>query len=226
MRHAAVLLLFLFGGVAGCKSGGIPDDAKTTVMSFVELDCTSCGEDMARVLIKKEGVYKTGFDRRRAELTVVADPEVDAFALAQKNRPSDEEWRLVPGKGKGRYLPWKEVPQGLDVELVATDGRDVPELAPHLAKGKITIVDFSAPWCEPCRTLDEHVLGVVAKRSDVAYRKLDVGDWDTPLGKRYLGKVDKLPYVMVFDAAGKRIDAFSGLDLERLERAIAPATPQ
>ncbi|MEJ7734489.1 MAG: thioredoxin family protein [Polyangiaceae bacterium] len=213
--------------LAACKSaGGVPGNASTTVLSFADLDCSDCGETMAKSLIQTDGVYKTSFDKRRAELTVVAEPNVDALALAEKQKPADEKWRLVRGAGKGRYLPWHTPPTGADVKQVAMDGEDVPDLSVHLSPGKVTVVDFSAKWCEPCRELDKHVLGLLEKRSDLAYRKLDVGDWDTPLGARYLKGVKALPHVLVFDKAGKQVAAISGLDLAGLDAALAKASPE
>lgn len=204
-------------------AGGIPKDAKTTVVSFEDLDCSECGDEMARALIQVDGVHKTAFDKTKAELTVIADAKVDVFALAQKNKPSAESWRLVPGAGKGHYLPWAKAKEGTDVEQIAEGGADVPDLSPHLAKGKITIVDFSAKWCEPCRKLDEHVLSLLEKSPDVAYRKLDVGDWDTPLGQRYLKGVKELPYVILFDKNGARVETLTGFDAAKLEGALARA---
>ena len=220
----AVLLAIAMGA---CKSaGGVPDNAKTTVLSFRELDCSMCGEEMAKTLIETDGIHKTAFDKRKAELTVVADPKVDVLSVATRKKPADEKWHMVVGRGKGSYLPWQKPPSGVDVKQVATDGEDVPDLAPHLVQGKVTVVDFSAKWCEPCRTLDEHVLAVLAKRPDVAYRKLDVGDWDTPLGTRYLKGVKELPYVLIFDKSGKQVEAITGLDLARFDRAVAKAAGQ
>ena len=89
-------------GLLGCASAAPP---RTTVISFTELDCNGCGEDMARALVQLDGVKKTSFDKRKAELTVIADPGVDVFALAQKNKPAAEEWKLVLGAGNGSYLP-------------------------------------------------------------------------------------------------------------------------
>lgn len=218
---AWIFALLVF--VVACAGGGIPKDAKTTVISFTDLDCSDCGEHMAKALIKQEGVHKTAFNSRTAELTVVADATVDVLALAEKNKPADEEWKLVLGAGKGRYLPWQTPKEGTDVKQVATDGQDVPDLTSHLAPGKITIVDFSANWCEPCRTLDAHVLKLLESRPDVAYRKLEIGDWDTPLGQRYLKGVKELPYVIVFDKYGKRVDTISGLDLKKLDAALSQA---
>jgi thiol-disulfide isomerase/thioredoxin len=207
-----------------CKSGGIPSDARTTVMSFPDLDCADCGEEMARTLIDENGVYKTAFDKQKVELVVVADPKIDAFALAQAKRPESEDWHIVLGAGHGQYLPWEKPPENTDVLQVTTDGVDVPDLAPFLAKGKVTLVDFSAKWCEPCRKMDEHVLELLTKRSDLAYRKLDVGDWDTPLGAHYLVGVNELPYAIVYDKNGNKITAISGLDFDALDAAIERAS--
>lgn len=221
-RLTAVLLAV----AASACSGGIPSDAKTTVLSFTELDCSGCGEDMARTLINEDGVFKTKFDNRKAELTVLAEPELDVFALAQKKKPASEEWSLVLGPGKGTYLPWETPKEGLDVVEVAKDGEDVPDLEPHLVIGKVTIVDFSAKWCEPCRDLDKHVLKTMEGRADLAYRKLDVGDWDTPLGERYLKDVKALPYVVVFDKQGNRVGTISGSDLPALDALLTKAASQ
>jgi len=209
-------------GVSAC--GGAATPRQTTVMSLSNLDCATCGEDLARAVIQEDGVYKTAFDRRRVELTVVAAPRVSALALALRRRPAKEDFGILPGPGQGSYVAWAKAPEGADVREIAKGGEDVPALAPHLAAGKVTVFDFSATWCEPCRKLDEHVLAIVAARRDVAYRKLDVGDWDTPLGLRYLKGVKELPYVLIFDAKGQRVEAMSGLDLGRFDRALEKAT--
>jgi thiol-disulfide isomerase/thioredoxin len=204
---------------SACGGSQVPQEARTTVISIDKLDCGGCGDELAEKLGKQDGVYKASFDKRRAELTVVASPGVDVLSSAKRHQ-GDEEYVLVLGAGKGTYLAWATPPEGADVATLSKDGADVPALEPHLAKGKVTVMDFSASWCEPCRALDEHVLEVVGKRQDVAYRKLDVGDWDTPLAQRYLKGIANLPYVIVYDKNGQKVDAISGLDLKRLDAAI------
>jgi hypothetical protein len=60
-------------------------------------------------------------------------------------------------------------------------------------------------------------------RSDLAYRRLDIVDWDTPLAKHWMNGVPELPYVIVFDKQKKKVDSIVGLDLARLDSAIAKA---
>jgi thiol-disulfide isomerase/thioredoxin len=87
------------------------------------------------------------------------------------------------------------IPDGADYRRVAEAGEDVPSLEAHLAPGKVTVFDFYADWCAPCRTVDAHVIGRMKQRNDIAYRRLNIGGWDTPL-------------------------AIIGLDLKKLDEAI------
>jgi thiol-disulfide isomerase/thioredoxin len=118
------------------------------------------------------------------------------------------------------YLDWTRFPEGADAQTIARNGEDVPELRPYLVKGKVTLVDFSAVWCMPCRKVDEHVARVLGGRKDVAYREFDIGDWDSPLARRYLRSVPRLPYVIVDGVNGATVDAISGVATDRLDAAI------
>lgn len=208
--------------LCGCGAARSGAGDATTVLSIRNLDCVDCPETIVAGMRETEGVHDASFDKRRAELRVVAEPSVDVLTLARSLAP-EEGYEILLGAGKGSYLAWAVPPAGADVVSVTNDGADVPDLAPLLAKGKLTIVDFGASWCEPCRELDAHVVRLLQTRTDIAYRKLDVADWDSPLAARYLKDVPALPYVIVFDGAGARRDAFSGLDLPRLDRALGPA---
>lgn len=199
--------------LASCAS------SRTTVLSLARLQCATCADSLAKELSHQSGVRRATFDRRRAELTVVASPSVDAMTLAQ-SMPKDEPFDILPGPGRGSYVAWSLPPAGADMKVAVTDGADVADLGSLVVPGKVTLVDFSAIWCEPCRSLEEHVGALAAKRQDLAYRKLDVGDWDSPLARHYLAQVPSLPYVIVYSKSGQRLDAFAGLDLKRLDADI------
>ncbi|MBA3501148.1 MAG: cupredoxin domain-containing protein, partial [Deltaproteobacteria bacterium] len=82
---------------------------------------------------------------------------------------------------------------------------EAPDLVP--VKGKITIFDFWATWCEPCKKLDPALVELAKKYpSLVAVRKLDVVDWDSKAAERYLtpGGFD-LPHLKIYDTSGKRV---------------------
>jgi thiol-disulfide isomerase/thioredoxin len=219
------ILCVFFVGALACGAAGPappPSDARVTVLSVKNLDCSSCADSLVAKLAREPGVHRARFDKKRVELEVVASPGLDVLAAAGRLK-GKESYELVPGPGKGSYVPWAETPAGADVKILAVGGEDVPSLEAHLGAGKVTVFDFGAVWCEPCRRLDAHMMKLSEERRDVAYRKLDVGDWDTPLAARYLRRVPELPYVVVYDRAGKKVAAIAGLDLAALDAAIARA---
>ena len=116
-----------------------------------------------------------------------------------------------------------KLPEGADLVWLAQEGEDVPSLAEHAVVGKVTVFDFYADWCAPCRSVDRHVFGLMVKGQDLAVRKLNVHSWETPLARRYLATVPALPLLIVFGKDGKQVNAISGFDLAALDAAIATA---
>ena len=89
---------------------------------------------------------------------------------------------------------------GLDKLDVTNDGSAVP-LVP--VPGKLTVFDFWATWCKPCGIVDRE-LAEVARRhpNDIAVRKVNVVDDDSPASKKYIGAAT-LPHLKVFGRDGK-----------------------
>jgi thiol-disulfide isomerase/thioredoxin len=118
------------------------------------------------------------------------------------------------------FSPPKEPPSEADVERIGQNGADIEKLEAHLVSGKVTIFDFYSAWCPPCRKVDEHLYPTLAKRTDIALRKFDVGAWDTPVAERYLSDVAELPYLVFYDGAGKRLGAIAGAKLDEIDRLL------
>ncbi len=106
---------------------------------------------------------------------------------------------------------------GLDMQPVADPaGTLVP------VPGKITVFDFWATWCKPCKELDRELAELVRKYPQIAVRKVDVLDVDSPAYRRHL-KDQVIPHVKVFGPDGKLLfEKSAGPDelIELIEKLV------
>ena len=191
------------------------------VISLQEIDCQSCGAEVATMIQRKPGIRKASFDQLKAELTVslkggAQTPEEILELVHQAGH------QAVLGAGHGNYLDPVDFEEELDVDWISRAG-EAAVISDHLVSGKVTVVDFYAVWCGPCRAVDEEMRTILTSDPDVALRKINVVDWESPIAKQELSHVEGLPYVEVYDRTGKRVARIPGLNLERLHRSIEKA---
>jgi thiol-disulfide isomerase/thioredoxin len=196
---------------------------RTQVYSVQGADCADCGEQIRKELKKVGGVKKVEFDSKKVELTVRMDDGVsDEAVLSAVDRAGAKEGlrlKAVVGAGQGAYLPQEAYPAGTDVRTLTTDGSAVGPLEKLRVAGKHTVFDVYADWCGPCRGVDARLHEIVAQRADVAVRKLNVVDFDTPLAKELGSTFEALPYLIVFSPSGKKTEIV-GADLDALDKAL------
>lgn len=194
------------------------------VLSLQDITCQSCGATVTELLEETPGVARVYFDKQKAEVAVHFDA-ARVLPGDMLRRIKTAGFHVVTGPGQGKYAPATAFPAGSDVQWLARGGTDV-DVEAKVVPGKVTVVDFGATWCGPCRDVDKAMLQLLPNEPDVALRKVDVGDWDTPVAKHYLADVPSLPYVLVFSKQGKRLAAIAGLDLPKLLAAIQLAKAQ
>jgi thiol-disulfide isomerase/thioredoxin len=110
---------------------------------------------------------------------------------------------------------------GDDVVEVAREGAAV-DLVP--VPGKVTVFDFWATWCRPCKELERGLLRLGREHPGLlAVRKIDVVDDESPAWRRHLAPGEHiLPHVKVHAPDGRLLFARSG-DPHALLDAIAEA---
>jgi thioredoxin 1 len=84
--------------------------------------------------------------------------------------------------------------------VVSNGGREV-DLGSLLAPGKITVVDFYADWCGPCRRLSPHLERLAREDPDVNVVKVDIVKWNTPVTRQY--NIRSVPNLRVYDRSGR-----------------------
>ncbi len=193
---------------------------RVQVYSVRGFTCENCAAEVAPLLKKVKGIKKWVFDRKKYEYTItLADDVPDRAVVAAFER---EGYRAILGPGQGQgpeaYKP-EPYPDGADVAVVTAKGEAVGALERFRVQGKYTVLDFYADWCGPCKDVDRKLHGILSARKDIAVRKLNVVDFDSPLARELGSKLKKLPYVVVFDPDGKRTEIV-GEDLPKLSAAL------
>ena len=109
--------------------------------------------------------------------------------------------------------------RGQPVEVIL-HGAQV-DINKHLALGSVTVVDFYADWCGPCRELSSSLEEMVRTDPEIALRKIDIVNWKTAVARQF--NVHSIPQVNVYDRAGSLIGTVVGADIDAIKRYAAQA---
>ncbi len=77
------------------------------------------------------------------------------------------------------------------------------ELRELAEPGKVTIVDFFADWCAPCRRISPVLESMAKSQEDVILRKVDIVNWQTPVVRQH--NISSIPYIIVLDRNGRLV---------------------
>jgi thiol-disulfide isomerase/thioredoxin len=195
------------------------------------------------VLISKSGISKLYFtelpkavqDRFHydAAQATAYSAEQTAGQMALQTQQAELRRRLA--EEKNRYWTGQEPAKNQETKvrtaaaIVAGRGQQVEvishgapvDITKHLALGNVTVVDFYADWCGPCRQLSPSLEQMARTDPEIALRKIDIVNWKTAVVKQY--NIRSIPHVNVYDRSGRLVGTVVGPDVQEVKRYIAQA---
>ncbi|KAI8621876.1 thioredoxin-like protein [Chytriomyces sp. MP71] len=90
------------------------------------------------------------------------------------------------------------------------------EFNKYISASKLTVVDFTATWCGPCKAVAPRFEALAAKFSNCSFIKVDV-DEQKDIAQQY--GVRAMPTFMLFKS-GKKLDEVVGADIGKVERLV------
>jgi thioredoxin-like negative regulator of GroEL len=95
------------------------------------------------------------------------------------------------------------------------------DISKHLALGNVTVVDFYADWCGPCKQLSPSLEQMARTDPEIALRKIDIVNWDTAVAKQH--NIRSIPQVNVYNRGGRLVGTVVGVRVEEVKRYVAQA---
>jgi thioredoxin-like negative regulator of GroEL len=95
------------------------------------------------------------------------------------------------------------------------------DLNQHLVLGNVTVIDFYADWCGPCRQFSPSLEQLATNDPEIALRKIDIVNWKTAVAQQF--NIHSVPQVNVYDRRGRLVGTVLGVDLERVKSYVAQA---
>jgi thioredoxin 1 len=109
--------------------------------------------------------------------------------------------------------------RGQSVEVIS-HGAQV-DINQHLVFGSVTVVDFYADWCGPCRALSPSLEQMARGDPEVALRKIDIVNWRTAVAQQF--NIHSIPQVNIYDRSGRLVGTVVGADFEKVKTYVAQA---
>jgi thiol-disulfide isomerase/thioredoxin len=91
----------------------------------------------------------------------------------------------------------------------------------HLAFGNVTVIDFYADWCGPCRRLSPSLEQMARSDPEIALRKIDIVNWKTAVAQQF--NIHSIPQVNIYGRSGRLVGTVLGVDFEKVKSYFAQA---
>jgi len=166
----------------------------------------------------KAAAYSSGqaanqeaFRKQQEELQRKLAEKNNKYWIDQQSAKSQHGKLLAPGA--------LVADRGQQVEVI-THGAQV-DITKHLALGNVTVVDFYADWCGPCRQVSPSLEQMAKTDPEIVLRKIDIVDWKTAVVRQY--NIHSIPQINVYNRGGRLVGTVVGADVEKVKRYVAQA---
>jgi thiol-disulfide isomerase/thioredoxin len=109
--------------------------------------------------------------------------------------------------------------RGQSIEVIS-HGQQI-DISKHLALGNVTIVDFYADWCGPCKAVEPTIQQLAKSDPEIAVRKIDIVNWASPVAAQY--HVSTIPRVEIYGRKGQLVGTVKGADPAQVRQYVAQA---
>jgi copper chaperone CopZ len=215
MKRIALIFSLLFVATIGA--------AETFTFKVAGIDCAGCAPPIAKALGSVPGVSNVRVDWKGGTATVDLAPNADKAKL--RDAISNAGFvAIFPGEQPKEieHLPADELKK---LDIVTYDGAKRVDVDKALAGGKVTVVDFYGDWCGPCAVLEARMQHLMQGKSKLAMRRINIGKWNNAAAKQATREfhASALPYIRVYDANGKFVEAVTGGMWDEVLAAIEKA---
>jgi thiol-disulfide isomerase/thioredoxin len=152
------------------------------------------------------------FQSQQAELRRKLAEERNQYWTGQ-DPAKNQQGKLPPapaGAVTSRGQPLEVISHGTQVDINR-----------HLALGSVTVVDFYADWCGPCRQLSPTLEQMARTDPEIALRKIDIVDWNTAVARQF--NIRTIPQVNIYNRGGRLVGTVVGADVEEVKLYVAQA---
>ena len=124
-----------------------------------------------------------------------------------------------PARSKLAQSPADSVVTGSKIEIISHG--EAVDIRKHCVAGKVTIMDFYADWCGPCRFIGPLVEDRVNKDPDLVLRKINIANWSSPVCQQY--SIRAVPFLQVYDRQGNKVGELTGFNRAVFESYLSRA---
>lgn len=160
----------------------------------------------------QQAADQAAYQMQQAELRRKVAEERNQYWMGQE--PAKNQQDLVrgipsaPGAARGQQV--KVISHGAQVDINQ-----------HLVLGNVTVVDFYADWCGPCKQLSPSLDQMARTDPEIALRKIDIVNWNTAVARQF--NVHSIPQVNVYNRSGRLVGSVRGADFEQVKSYVSQA---